>query len=202
MSRLPPTDADALRSFPRLESSPQVLWRIHNSDRHPAFFSSTGNYRFDPPRHSHGEFGTCYTALDPLGAFMETFGRLNVIPQHIVDTKVISELYLAKPVRIADLTAPSIAGDFGIYGDISTGAEYDVPQLWASALRGAGFDGVHYIARHDPSGDLRSVALFGPPGEQPSLFQELKAAVPIPRDLVEQAKSYFHVTIIPTAPLL
>ena len=201
-SLLPPEDAGTLRRFPSLSlGTEQLLWRVHRSDLHPAHFSQKGEFRFDPPVHSRSEFGTCYTALDPLCAFMETLSRFNPIPQRIVDERALSGLLPARRMRVADLTDPSVIGDFGIKGDLSTGGDYRAPQAWAAALRTAGFDGLQYIARHDPSANMRSIAIFGPPGEQPDMFQQLKDTGPIPVEVLLRARDVFHVIVLPAAPL-
>lgn len=43
-------------------------------------------------------------------------------------------------------------------------------QEWALRLFQAGFGGIWYTARHDPRGDLHSIALFGKPGLHPEAF--------------------------------
>ena len=74
-------------------------------------------------------------------------------------------LRLESGVELADL-ASRAARAFGVTGEIHTVVPYDVPQRWAHKLDGAGFEGLRYRLRHDPSGRAEGVALFGTEGEQ------------------------------------
>src|SRR3954449_1536252 len=163
-----PPDAGALADFPSVTIYPEeTFYRIHRVVLEPEYFCNDGDCRFDPPRHSRTEFGTCYLARTPEGAFLETLGRIGPLPESAVLERGLSELAPTETLRVADLNDPTVIGRFGIAGDLSVGRDYELPQMWGHALRSAGFHGVSYIARHDPSLHERSIALFGPPGERP-----------------------------------
>jgi hypothetical protein len=55
------------------------LARIHHNLRDPEYFSADGSGRFDPRPGSTSGFGTCYLSTHPLGAFLETFGRIRPV---------------------------------------------------------------------------------------------------------------------------
>jgi hypothetical protein len=93
-----------------------------------------------------------------------------------------------------------VAGPYGIAGDLSLGGDYTLPQLWA-ALRGAGFESVHYAARHDPAFSERSIAVLGPPGEQAWILRGVKDAggEPIGEGLLRHTQERFGIFVVPTS---
>jgi len=66
---LPPPPPDFQKQDLPLLAYRATLFRIHRSDRDPAFWGKTGDNRFDAPA---GEFGVLYAASDQYGAFIET----------------------------------------------------------------------------------------------------------------------------------
>jgi hypothetical protein len=54
-----------------------ALFRIHGAGKHPGYFSSTGDGRFD--LIDIDEAGTCYLASTAEGAFVEVFGDLRLV---------------------------------------------------------------------------------------------------------------------------
>ena len=71
MSPLGPPPAD-FTHFPRWTlPTTRALYRIHRRDHDPWFFDNAPTGRFN----LSGAFGTCYLALAPEGAFLETLGR-------------------------------------------------------------------------------------------------------------------------------
>ena len=73
-------------------------------------------------------------------------------------------------------------------------------QAWAVALFQAGFDGIHYLLRHNPAQRSAGIALFGPagtPDDYPTPVSE-----PIGRDLLQKVARRFgvRVRLSPTAP--
>jgi hypothetical protein len=198
----PPADAAELAEFPRLVwTANQPLVRIHRELNEPAWFSADGSGRFDPPPARRDAFGTCYLATHPLGAFVETFGRIRPIRQDLLDERVVSTVFTPSDVSLANLTNAALIGKFGLSAELGIAADYDTCQLWAERLFEAGFAGVYYAARHDPALDSRSVALFGKPGLHADqvLVADTRA---IPRELVEQATERFGFQVLPATTIL
>lgn len=192
------TQAD-IESFPALSFQPdRVLYKIHKAIHDARFFCDTGEGRFDL-RPDTGA-GTCYLALSPLGAFVETLGRFRLLTQEMIDERAVSELTLTRPLRLADVTERRVLGQFGITGDLSVGEDYTDAQEWAGLFYEAGFDGIYYAARHDPQFTERSVAVFGNEETGGKLFDVDTG--PIPEWLVEEAYRQFGFTVWPSAPLL
>jgi hypothetical protein len=179
------------------------LVRIHHNLRDPEYFSADSSGRFDPPVGSTAGFGTCYLSTHPLGAFLETFGRIRPVLQRHVDERVLTQVFLVSDTRIADMTNPSILGMYGLTAEIGIGGDehtYEITQRWAEALFAAGFGGVRYAARHDPALHARSVAVFGKPGVQPT--QVLAGpATHIPEELVERAADEYAIEVLPSVPI-
>lgn len=81
-----------------------------------------------------------------------------------MSTRSIASIALDRALRLADLTAAQAAG-FGVTKTVSAGVPYDEhSQPWAHRFWRAGFDGVRYTLRYDPTGDETGYALFGPGG--------------------------------------
>jgi hypothetical protein len=113
----------------------------------------------------------------------------------------ISSLRLATEVRVADITSNRAVG-FGVSAEIFTTLDYGVCQLWAAALRRAGFGGIRYWARHDLEHTAACVAVFGAagaPGEgvrdplQSPVTEHLSARP----DLIAAFESATGVTVLP-----
>ena len=66
-------------------------------------------------------------------------------------------------------------------------------QGWALALQEAGYDGIRYKARHDPRGQLVSIALFG--SDKPPRSAAKTTAVPV--NLIHEAAATFAITVLP-----
>ena len=180
-------------AFPALVVHPdRVLFRVHRHSNDPVHFSASGHGRFDLV--GVPSVGTCYLAPSPLGAYLETLGRLGTISWDDIEERRLSELTLARPLRLADLTARSILGRYGLAGDISSGTDYRPSQTLAGTLYELGFDGIYYTARHDPAFLERSVAVFGAAGGH-KLFTASTA--PIPALLVDQAAREFDLLVLP-----
>lgn len=167
------------------------LWRIHAADVTPWFFDVGPDGRFNL-----AESGTCYLAQEPIGAFVEKFGRLlrpgGVIPEPLVDAQRLSKLRPPK-AKVVDLTDPSVLGLIGLTAEVHSTTDYKLTQDWARALQEAGYDGIRYKARHDPRGQLVSIALFGK-GKPP---RSAAGTTPIPIDLVHEASTTFAITVLP-----
>lgn len=158
--QLPPQDLDG---FPcSTIARNRNLWRFGLSDHGPWWFSSSGG-RFDLQEPG----GTCYVALDQIGAILEVIGRehtVAVVPKSTLTKRVMWRLKPSSTLRVADAT-DRLASRFGVTGEISTIVPYDQPQAWAVAFWEAGMDGIRYALRHDPA-MTGAVAIFGSAGER------------------------------------
>lgn len=184
----PPVD---LPELPSAKLGTEPLWRIHAVDAAPWFFDAGPDGRFNL-----ADSGTCYLSEEPTGAFVEKFGRLlrqgGVIPEPLVDMQRLSRLRPPKASMI-DLTNPKVLGLAGLTAEIHTTADYALTQSWALALRDAGYAGIRYKARHDPRGQLVSVALFG--SDKPPRSAAKMTAIPV--ELIHEASTTFSITVLP-----
>lgn len=186
-----PAPPRQLPELPSAQLGTKALWRIHAADASPWFFDAGPEGRFNL-----ADTGTCYLADEPLGAFVEKFGRLlrpgGVIPEPLVDAQRLSRLRPPK-VSVVDLTDPKVLGLAGLTAEIHTTTDYALTQSWASALRDAGHAGIRYKARHDPSGQLVSIALFG----SASSPKGAAKTTTIPVDLIHEASTTFAIAVLP-----
>jgi RES domain len=186
-----PAPPDELPELPSAELGTKSLWRIHAADVAPWFFDVGLDGRFNL-----AESGTCYLAEEPIGAFVEKFGRLlrpgGVIPEPLVDAQRLSRLRPPK-ANVVDLTDPTVLGLIGLTAEIHSTTDYNLTQGWALALQEAGYDGIRYKARHDPRGELVSIALFG--SDKPPRSAAKTRAIPV--DLIHEASATFAITVLP-----
>lgn len=154
-----------LRRFPeyRLRAGTPI-YRIHRRDFSPWWFSADGRGRFDLT----AGFGTCYLAQRPLGALLETFRGVRMVSEEDVAARREFVVALARDLRLANCCVAA-AARFGVNAEIHTTHEYGKTQAWAAALHRAGFEGIRYFLRSDPSLKLIGYAVFGepPPGNWP-----------------------------------
>jgi hypothetical protein len=185
-----PAPPDELPELPHAKLS-TALWRIHLADVSPWFFDAGPDGRFNL-----ADAGTCYLAEEPIGAFVEKFGRLlrpgGVVPEPLVDAQRLSRL---RPPRadVVDLTESKVLGLIGLTAEIHSTTDYGLTQSWVVALRDAGYAGIRYKARHDPRGQLVSIALFG--SDKPPRSAARTAAIPV--DLIHEAAATFAITVLP-----
>ena len=140
------------------------MWRIAREGRSPWWFGSSLEGRFDLPEPA----GTCYLAGDAVGALLEVLGAERsggLVAQTFFKGRVLFGLRVPEERQLADLAARASAG-YGITLEIHSLVPYTLPQAWAAALHGQGFDGLRYRARHDPGG-VSAFALFGEHGVAP-----------------------------------
>jgi hypothetical protein len=186
-----PAPPDELPELPSAKLETKSLWRIHAADVAPWFFDIGPDGRFNL-----AESGTCYLAEEPIGAFIEKFGRLlrpgGVIPEPLVDAQRLSRLHPPK-AEIVDLTDPTILGLVGLTAEVHSTTDYNLTQGWALTFQEAGYAGIRYKARHDPRGQLVSIALFG--SEKPPRSTAKTTAIPV--DLIHEASSTFAITVLP-----
>ena len=152
-----PDPAFAVRVLPGL--SLEGLWyRTHQTQYSPLFWGRTGLNRFDSPE---GAFGVLYVALEPSGAFAETF--ISIPGQALVsrvdlDARSLATLASVQPLTVVDLTGPGLAR-LGA-DDRLTSGEHAVAQRWSKAIHDHSLQphGILYRARHDPA--QLSLAIF------------------------------------------
>ncbi len=180
-----------LPEIPSAKLGTEAPWRVHAADVSPWFFDAGPDRRFNL-----ADAGTCYLAEEPIGAFVEKFGRLlrpgGVIPEPLVDTQRLSRLRRPK-VSVVDLTDPKVLGLIGLTAEIHATTDYGLTQSWASALRDAGYAGIRYKARHDPRGELVSIALFQ--SDNPPRSAAKTTTIPV--DLIHEAAATFAITVLP-----
>ena len=82
---------------------------MHRGGHGAWWFSSDGSGRFDLERPK----GACYLAETPLGALIEHFDGIDLIPQEDLDERRISILGPGRPLRLADCTSSHARG-FGV----------------------------------------------------------------------------------------
>lgn len=186
-----PAPPDDLPALPSTKLGTKPLWRIHAADVTPWFFDIGPDGRFNL-----AESGTCYLAEEPIGAFVEKFGRLlrpgGVIPEPLIDAQRVSRLRPPK-ANVVDLTDPTVLGLIGLTAEIHSTSDYNLTQGWALALQEAGYDGIRYKARHDPRGELVSIALFGSDKFPRSAAKTRAISV----DLIHEASATFAITVLP-----
>lgn len=115
-----------------------------------------------------------------------------MIPEPLVDTQRLSRLRPPK-ASVVDLTDPTVLGLIGHTAEIHSTTDYNLTQGWAVALQEAGYDGIRYKARHDPRGQLVSIALFG--SSKPPRSAAKTTAIPV--DLIHEAAATFAITVLP-----
>jgi hypothetical protein len=143
----PPSDL-AIRELPTIEI--QSSWyRIHQTRHGVMFFGKLGQNRFDAPNQA---YGVMYVALQPHGAFIETFGSqtgIGVISEAELSLRSISCLETQQKLRLVDLTGAGLA-KLGADGRLCTGDHW-LSQQWAFELwqHPIQADGIYYRPRHD-----------------------------------------------------
>lgn len=145
----PPADLQA-RKLPIIQIE-GPWFRIHHTRHSPLYYGKSGNNRFDDPMQ---EYGVMYVAIDPHGAFIETFGSqtgIRVISIAELSVRSMSQLSCEHPLKLLNITGSGIA-HLGADGRLGTG-DHRLAQRWARALwsHPAQIDGIYYRARHDLS---------------------------------------------------
>ena len=173
----PPAGAGTLAALPKQSLARRTLYRVWRHDladgterRAPWWFASA-----DPGIKEGGRFdlsepmGTCYLATRPEAALLEALQmRLTNLPREELAVRRIA--HVTPPGDAPDaamLTARRVAGKFGITAELWAGRDRALTRAWAQALRRDGWWAIYGGVSHDPSGRLRSVALFDGHGEHP-----------------------------------
>ena len=110
-----------------------------------------------------------------------------------VADRALAKLRAPRRLRLADCAIEE-ARRFGITLEIGASDDYELCRRWAEAFAGTGFAGIRYRLRHDPSGSLLGIALFGAAGEAD---WAVEASGPIPERLIREAERRFGIIVVP-----
>lgn len=186
----------------RVVAADTAMHRIHRSrPGSVAFFDTSEHGRFNLV--DVAERDTCYLALDALGAYVETLGRILTRPRSDLDDRRHITVSVDRDLRLFNLTRSHARATYREIGldltaTVGAGDDYSLPQRLARVVHEDGYDGIFYTARHDPAHSLRSVALFGPAGanDTDAVFASCKTDI-IGDDLVDDARSTFGIVVLP-----
>ncbi|HEV2844262.1 MAG TPA: RES family NAD+ phosphorylase, partial [Thermoanaerobaculia bacterium] len=182
-----------LKDFPERKLSPEIrFFRVVRRGRGPWWFGNSMQGRFDLPE----PHGTCYVAADELAALLEVIAADREgarVSSEFVAQRGIRELQVPNEVVVSDLTSRRASG-FGITAEIGTTLPYDRPQAWAASLHEAGFLGIVYWLRHDPS-RAEGIALFGLGGERKRWRRGRE--LPISAELIERLQAECGIEVVP-----
>lgn len=185
-----------LERFPRRTlRGDRPLHRLHRSGREPWWFSEDGSGRFDPVGTGSG---ACYLAEQPLGAWVEVFRKRMLIAEPEIRTRSLLSVRMERDLRLADLTSRRALG-FGVTAALGADERYEPSHAFAVAAFRAGFDGVRYLVRHDPSQRLYGLALFGTAGATAANDPRWPAGDDgeLPDELVDAARKAFGYIVLP-----
>jgi len=181
-----------LAGFPRKTlRGDRTVHRIHRAVNGPWWFSSSGEGRFDPVGTGHG---ACYLADDALGAWVEVFRLQMVWAESVVAQRRLLSVELGRDLKLADLSS-SRALRFGVTATLAAGTDRDVSQAFAAEAIEAGYDGVRYWVRHDPTQNRPGYAIFDAAGE--SANWPAAPSVPLSQEPVAEASRTYGYKILP-----
>ena len=126
------------------------LYRTYELSNNPVYSGRSGIKLFDDPR---GQYGVLYTAADPYGSFIETFGQLRAHPisSSELKRKGLARLAARLPLNLVDLAQPGALARLSADARLFAG-DYGTAQLWSRAFYEwplPNMDGILYPARHD-----------------------------------------------------
>jgi len=184
-----------LDRFPRRTlRGDRKIYRIHQTDRSPWWFSADGSGRFNPVGTGRG---ACYLAERPLGSWVEVFRKTMLLPEAEVRNRSLMSVQLGRDVRLADLTSRR-ALSFGVTVSLGADQDYERSQAFAVHAVEEGFGGVRYLVRHDPAQKLFGIALFGGAGADESDAWPSGDEEPLSLELVSEAHRRFGSRVLPT----
>lgn len=185
-----------LTRFPRRTlRGDRPIYRIHRATRGAWWFSGDGSGRFDPVGTGKG---ACYLADDPLGAWVEVFRKQMLLPEAELQGRHLLTVELGRDVRLADLTSRR-ALTFGVTASLGANEDYGPSHAFAKQAVEAGFDGIRYRVRHDPSQKLYGYALFSDPGVTAGGTQwPAGRSEAIDEDLITEVRRAFGYRVLPT----
>lgn len=130
---------------------------------------------------------------------MEVFRKEMLIAELDVANRALMSVRLGRDLRLADLTSRR-ALQFGVTASLGADEHYDESQAFAQRAIDAGFEGIRYLVRHDPSQRLYGIALFHDAGAvaHRSRRWPLGRDEPIPRALISEAERLFRCRVLPT----
>lgn len=187
MLRLPDTGFERLISPVSINAG--ELWRFSKFPATEPYWARNGQHRFDDPAglaRGAASFGVLYAAELPEVAFCESVihenslferGTFLVARSALAERSLVGFNHPTSPtLSLADLTGAALK-KLGLNNDISSGADYTVPQAWAKAIHVAcpGLDGIRYVSRQLNTGYC--YALFDRCGVAVDTAAELSTAV-------------------------
>lgn len=193
----PPADSDELKDFPVWAlARGTVMYRVHRAVHDAWHFSADPDSRFTPT--GRPDIGTCYLAAQPVGALLEALRgeRRLLVPEDEVRVRRLFTVTLDRDLPLADV-GHQHAGRWSINAEIHTTTDYDKTQAWATALSNAGFAGLRYFCRSDPSLEQVGWALFDEVGPASKDAWPVGTDKLISDDLIDQAAGY-GLKILPT----
>jgi hypothetical protein len=181
------------------------MYRVHRTANSPAFFDVGTSGRFNPPPGTTAGYGTLYLALEPSGAFLETLGRTRFLTDTMIAERRLTTVAFGRPLRLfaLDATANRFHRGFDLADEaIATSVDYRRPQQLGAVVHDEGLDGLVYPTRHDNSTEMRSVAVYGPPGSHSpgDVFAHCDTT-PLPTSLVDEMIRRYRFEILPELPL-
>lgn len=177
------------------------LWRAcGRTHPQPWFFSARGAAT-DPGRFDLTvPAGTCYWALSPAAAIIETTADPDALDPPAIAVSDLARLTIwetrdvpqARRRRLADLTVASLPH---LTAEIATVVPYALAWMWTDAFHADGRSGICYRGRF--SND-EAVALFGPSG----IPDDVPQAIPTPATAhYDDLSDGFKALITPTGDL-
>ena len=118
-----------------------------------------------------------------------------MVPGEEIRLRRLVRIELPRDIELADCTAEQ-ARTWGVTAEIHSTSQYHVTQPWADAFVRSGFDGIHYLLRHDPSQRLTGIVLFGP-AASPS-GHTLGASEPLGPDVLAEVERRFGIRVLET----
>jgi hypothetical protein len=113
-----------------------------------------------------------------------------------VSERVLARVQLGHDVRLADLTSRR-ALQFGATASVGASESCADSQAFSTQALEAGFAGIRYLLRHDPSQKLYGIALFGEAGASAGPTGARTVIEPIPSELVDEARARFAYRVVP-----
>lgn len=158
----PPAGVD-LSAFPEATAAAGApMFRSHGVTRGAWYYDNSVEGRFN----LHGSRGTCYAGTSVDTAVREKVrgrvSRKGVVSRALADSFVVSVVSVSVEHRCAAVNHVD-AAKHGIVRELTTMADYAIPQAWAQAFEDAGFDGVLYGSAFT-TGAPDAYALFGDAG--------------------------------------
>jgi hypothetical protein len=129
-----------------------------------------------------------------MGCFLEVFRSFRAaVPSEELDSRRLARIEVHRDLVLADPTEPR-ARFWGITGEIHSTHFYEQTQAWAETFANAGFDGIRYLLRHDPSQRQAGIALFGP--REPLEKYPAGESHTIDRELILDVEKRFGIRVI------